>query len=166
MDDAVVCRENAGRTTSKSGPAHARTAHKSLLQKKDWKTISAESSIMSFQWPSQRTELSWICWTKLIMFWKKKKKSSCKLSGVSRVCFCLVLYRDVNNIIMHWDQNGWKRFKQVYFAVGLECLPISVSLTLQEREATKQPKKKKKKFVCINKMHNFPEFAVNDWFEW
>ena len=43
-------------------PAHARTAHKGLLQKKDWKRISAESSFMSFRQPNcsrDWTELNW-----------------------------------------------------------------------------------------------------------
>ena len=40
-------------------PAHIRTADKGFLQKKNWKRISAESSVMSPQRPTgQRTELT------------------------------------------------------------------------------------------------------------
>ena len=61
MGDAVVSRGNAGWTTSIS--ACARTAHKGLLQKrqKQWKRISAESSLMFPQKPSWSMN-----WTELI----------------------------------------------------------------------------------------------------
>ena len=69
LDDAVVSRGSAGWTTWKSG--HSCPCQNCLLTKascrKEWKRISAKSSVMSPQRSSQSRD--WTDWTELGQFW-------------------------------------------------------------------------------------------------